>query len=220
MDWRELLELTTPRIIITVLLLCYVIFTIPVITIHSTYCKQEGVDCSSSIHRVPIYYCLNIGFHWEFQTLSMYSARHCNKTDLLWLFLIIPLLYFISLFVHTKLVESVEAWRYDSKIQLLTCGLLITTLLPGMLFGILETGLGDSLIIAYTVFPFGFFILCAEMIWYGDIVTPAAMIGILLLIGYSSHILFKKWEITHAVLYVMWVVYLVAAFFGVLLIYG
>ncbi|MBU7027179.1 MAG: hypothetical protein HXS48_09565 [Theionarchaea archaeon] len=219
MDWEELLELTIPRVIITILLLTYCIVTIPVISMHSVSCTQEGIDCTSTDYRVSIYYCLNITFHEEFHSFSMYSVRDCNKMDLFWLFIIIPLLYFISLPVHDQFMISIYVWKSGSNHEGLTFGLLTVTAVPALIFGIMEAGSPDVPLIAYTIYPFSLFYLCALMIYSGDIIIPGIMIAILAVITRTVMNLSKKWEIPHVNFYVIWVLYLVVTFLGIILMY-
>lgn len=219
MDWEELLELTTPRVIITILLFSYCIFTLPMITMHSASCQQEGIDCIFTEYRVSIYYCLKIGFYEEFHSFSLYSVRECKKMDFLWLFLIIPLVYFISLPVHDYFYRSVYAFKLGSKNEVITCGLLIATAVPALIFGIMEAGSPDVPLLAYILYPFSLFYLCALMIYLGDIIIPGIMIAILAVIIHTVVNFSKKWEISHVKLYVIWVLYLVVTFLGIILMY-
>ena len=220
MDWEEVLELTITRVIITILLLMYCIVTIPVISMHSVSCTQEGIDCASADYRVSLYYCLNINFHEEFHSFSMYSVRDCNKVDLFWLFIIIPLLYFISLPVHDQFMISMYAWKSGSKQEGLTFGLLTATTIPGFLFGIMEAGSPELPLVAYTVYPLALFYLCALMVYSGEIIVPLIMMAALAGTIYVSVSLSRKWVIPHVNLYVAWALYLLVTLLGALLMYA
>lgn len=187
--------------------------------VHAVSCKQEGVDCSSADYRVSVYYCLKIGFHEEFHTMYLYSVCDCNTRDVLWLFLVVPLLYFASLPVHTKLTDTVYAWQSGSMHELVTFSLVVVTLLPVLFFSILEAGSPESPLVAYIIFPLWLFYLCALMLYSGEILIPVIVVIILGGTAYGLVTLFKKWEITHVRPYVIWVLYLVAVFLGALL-YG
>lgn len=219
MDWRELLEPTIPRFIITILLVGYIIFTIPLITMYDTSCREEGIDCTSTQYRVSMYYCLKVRFHEEFHSSYMYSVRDCNKTDFLQLFLIVPLLYVMSLPVCDQFSKSMYAWRVGSKNEAVTLGLLVATGIPGLLFGILEAGLPENPVTAYTVYPFGLLYICVLMVYSGEIIIPGVIITILAVIAYKTVDLFKKWNIYHAHLYAMWVLYLAVTLLGIGYIY-
>lgn len=221
MDWRELLNPTIPRIIITVLLLSYCVFTIPVITVHSTYCDEHRVNCSTTEHGVSLYYCLTIDFHEELgkDWLVSYLVRDCNKLDVLWFFVIAPFIYCISLFVHKKLRKSIDLWGCGSKDGLLALVLLTVTLFPGLGYSVVEAGMGGILIDPYVTFPFGFFYMCALLLRSGRIFTPIITGVGLAVITYGARKLFKKWGILHGRAYTVWVLYLILILLGYVLVF-
>jgi hypothetical protein len=217
MDWRESLEPTIPRLVITVLLFSYCIFTIPVVNMHSTLCKEEGVDCSYMNYRVSVYYSLTIGFHEEFFTPSLYAVRDCNKNDVFWLFLFIPFLYVISQPVYGQIMMSVEAWRYGSRKELITWGLLILTLLPGLFFGVMEAGSPDLFLYGYIFFPLGLFYACVHMLSSGEMVIPVFVGIFLAVIVFGANRFFREEDMDYPRVYTFWVFYVVTSLLGVVL---
>ena len=218
MDWNDVLAPTTPRLIIFVLLVSYGFFTIPFITLHSESCREEGIGCSFSDHRVSLFYCVDIDFHTEYHTMYMYSSKECSKSDVLWLFLIIPLLYLVSFPLYEKLQDTVDAWNYGARKGLVICGLLIFTMLPALILGIMAPGSLYSPISAYTAFPLGLFYLCAHMLAAGMFIIPLGVALILAVVAYSGLAYLRMWEINHPTLYVLWMLYIVVALLGTLLV--
>lgn len=218
MDWREICEPTKPRLILTTLLLIYTIFTLPVITMHATLCTEEGTDCFSAVYSVSIYYCLKIGFHEEFHSPSLYATRDCDKTDLVWLPLILITLYLMSYPLHTIYISNADSWKYGSKRGLLTFVSLIGTLLPALIFSILEAGSAD-LLKAYTTYPLGLFFVNAYLMNEGNFIIPVMTILVLFTITVILMNLFRKWEITPLLFYIIWMLYLVVAVLGGILLH-
>lgn len=215
-DWTDYLEPTKLTVVLTVLLFCYWFFVIPFVSVHSVSCRQEGVDCSSADYYETLYYCLKIQFHEEFETMYMYSVRDCTPGDILWLILIVPLLYVASLPVYTWLIDSMYARESGSLRELLTWSLCAVTLMPALIFSIIEAGSPESPLVAYIVFPFWLLYKCAFMVYYGDVVAPAVVFIILAAAKYGFSRLFREWEIPHSNLYVIWVLYLVLILLGAL----
>ncbi|MBU7016401.1 MAG: hypothetical protein HXS44_02745 [Theionarchaea archaeon] len=216
MDWRESLEPTIPRLAITVLLVSYCIFTIPVVNMHSTLCKEEGVDCSLTDYRVSVYYCLKINFRQEFYTPSMYAVRDCDRKDLLWLFFLVPFLYLISAPLYEQIMMSVEAWRYGSRKELITWSLLILTLLPGFFFGVFESGSPDPFLYGYLFYPLGLLYTCVNMLSSGEMVFPVFAAIFLAVTVFGASRFFREEDMDYPRVYTFWVFYVVTAFLGVL----
>jgi hypothetical protein len=212
MDWEELLELTYPRLIILVLLFSYCMVTVPVVTMHHESCREKGVNCTYQDYNVSVYYCLTIQFYEEFHTMSLYSLRVCSKSDLLWLFLIIPLLYIISLPVYEQIEKSVYAWNYGSTHEGITFSLGIATLIPAFMFGIINAGSPQLPVTAYVVYPVGLFYACAHMLVSGKALSSLIILCILAVVVYQVHALFKKKKID--AIHAIWICYLVITFFG------
>lgn len=217
MDWEELLEPTLPRLIILVLLFSYCMVTLPVVTMHGESCREKGVDCTYQDYNVSVYYCLTIGFYEEFHTMSLYSLRVCSKSSLLWLFLIIPLLYIISLPVYEQVEKSVYAWKYGSMHEVFTFALVVVTLIPAFIFGIMEAGSPQLSVTAYMVYPVGLLYGCAHMVVSGDILLPIVTILVLAVVVYQLNNLFKKKRIH--LIHAVWVFYLVVTLLGALVMY-
>lgn len=219
MDWRELLNPTIPRIIITVLLLSYCVFTLPVITVHSTYCDETRVNCTTIDYGVSLYYCLTIDFHeehsqdWLIKSLS-YFIDDCNKLDVLWFLVIAPFIYCISFFIHKKLRKSIDLWRYGSKDGLLAFILFTITLFPGLGYSIVDAGMRDIFVEPYVLNPFAFFYVCALLLQSGRIFT-LIITGVGLAVStYGLRKLFTKWGTLHGRAYTVWVLYLILILLG------
>jgi hypothetical protein len=219
MDFRESLEPSIPRVTVTILLLIYCILTIPLISMQYTVCQEEGIDCFSTSYRVPGYYCLKKGFHYEFDSLLMYSVHDCNKQDFLWFLFIIPVIYYISLPICTHFFESIDSWRYGSKNHLLTFVLVTASFVPGLIFSMVEAGPPGTPVDAYVVYPLGVFYVCARLLSSGRIIIPLVVAGIVALTVYGTQFLLREWEVTHQRLYIIWMLYLVFLFMGAVLIH-
>jgi hypothetical protein len=215
MELRDVLEPSVPRLIITGLLLIYCMVTLPLLTINQTICQEEGIDCVSEVYHVSLYYCLTIGFEKEFHTPYLYSLEVCTKKGILWLLLMIPVLYGLSYFLHERWERSIDAWKFGLKPDLITFLLIIFTILPPFIFGIVNTRAATGPLAAYTLSPITFFYATAHSLISGRILLPLITLGGLILLICGTFFTWKKWEISHPAAYTVWITYLTICIMGI-----
>ncbi|MBU7032811.1 MAG: hypothetical protein HXS53_09790 [Theionarchaea archaeon] len=217
MELRDLLELSVPRLIITSLLFIYCLVTLPFLSINQTICQQEGIDCTSEVHHVPLYYCIIIGFEKEYHTPYLYSLEVCNKKGIAWFLIIIPLLYGLSYFIHERWEVSIDAWRFGSKSDLITLLVLIFTIIPPLIFGIVNHHPAIGPLTAYTYSPIAFIYAAIHSLISGRVLFPLIILGGLILLFCGIFFSLKKWEIPHPAIYTSWIIYLTICIIGLVI---
>jgi hypothetical protein len=191
--------------------------TLPVMSLNQIICQEEGIDCVSEVHRVPLYYCATIGFQKEFHTLYLYSSETCSKKGILWILLLIPLLYVLSYYLHERWETSIDAWKFGLKSDLIAFLVIIATILPSFLFGIFNTRMEATPLTAYTVSPIVFLYEITHVLISGMIIPFVIILGGLILFICGIYFICKTWEIPHPLLYTIWGSYLAICILGILM---
>jgi hypothetical protein len=89
MYWKEFLKPTPSRLVITALLAIFFVSSMPFISVHISYCDENGDNCSYQNSVTSFSGCLRIDFREEqsyrsgSRGVNRRSVRECNKLDLL-----------------------------------------------------------------------------------------------------------------------------------------
>ena len=239
MNWREFLKPTKSKLIIFILIVVFSSFAIPLFGFSNTTCKYKGVDCRYSASRAPLAVCLIYGFHEEKiidenigpEGRYRYYLNECDKSDSLWVLIMIPLIYLISSVMGLSLGKSISDWRIGSKNKLLNFILVLLTLIP-ILFLYLLIGLeivdssGEINILEVLVSPFPnlsfilFFTIFGCLTFSLPVCRPAFIVTPLIILSAIISIklfkYFKRIGIKHAWLYTIWIFLLSVLYIGLM----
>jgi hypothetical protein len=146
--------------------------------------------------------------------ILLYENCTCIELDVVWVIPALLFAFLLSSLGSASLKYSMQAYRHGSKTEILTFILVIVTVIPGMLYTIIEQKISLDV---YFFFPYNFlFVFAAFLKGYLAIfsfilaVTPVG-------VAYYLVNLLKKWEIRHVWFYFIWLFFLVIFALGVIL---
>jgi hypothetical protein len=219
MGLRQFFKPSVFSLAVTALLVVYFVCAIPVMRVNQTNCIAGTDRCNDSASKTTTLDCLRIKFHEEF-TYQVYagptfdSVRTCIELDVVWVIPALLFAFLLSSLGSASLKYSMQAYRHGSKTEILTFILVIVTVIPGMLYTIIEQKISLDV---YFFFPYNFlFVFAAFLKGYLAIfsfilaVTPVG-------VAYYLVNLLKKWEIRHVWFYFIWLFFLVIFALGVIL---
>jgi len=216
MEWRQFFGPKASVIVITLLLVAWAFCALPVMVMHHNICVEGIYDSPSHTWRTTVLECLKIGFHKEAAHVTshktvLHTIYDCKRIDLLWFFLIIPLLYLLSFPFKTQLDKTINAYRRGAKPEFLPSFLVLATILPGMLLALGGIALA---LFNYFLIPLILFIFWSR---YNSLGISIAVVAVLTVIAFVITKLLKKWEIPHSWAYTIWILYLVMFLSGSIL---
>ena len=234
------LEFSPSRVAIILLLILFFIFAVPLVRERNILCiegtdgisgvirtiwtnppmkrnPEYGENCYSRDSRITILSSLKKGFYHKYShTDSETDEKRTHTTfvmkqDFLWLFLVIPLAYFVSAPIKGA---TIDTWRSGSRVGLLNLVLVGATLLPGFIAsGFDPNVLMWSPAIVYAFPPLLLLFSFASPTFLDLIILVILLISAVMVVRVLPKVLVTRKSIIYG--YTLWIVYLVAVYLGI-----
>ena len=232
MDWPTLVKPSTSRIVITVLLLMWVISAFPLVRERHILCyggekedsilriytnppmkrtDEYGENCYYRDIRITVFTWLrnNSEYQTEYKDEEWMRTTRIMNSDILWFLLVLPLTYVVSLPLKRIFNEA----RNGSREQVLTLLLITATLIPSIVINVCQPRALFSLVSVYAFPVFLLVVLPLSRTW-GDVVILVILVLALGLVVFAL----KKFRIRNSIWYVLWVLYVITIYMGVVVV--
>ena len=233
------LEFSPSRVAIILLLILFFIFAVPLVRERNILCIEGtdgisgvirtiwtnppmkrnfeyGENCYSRDSRITILSSLKKGFYHKYSHTDSETGEKQTyttfvmKQDFLWLFLVIPLVYFVSAPIKGA---TIDTWRSSSRVGLLNLVLVGATLLPGFIAsGFDPNVLMWSPAIVYAFPPLLLFSFVSPT-FLDLIILVILLISAAVVVRGLPKVLVTRKSIIYG--YTLWIVYLVAVYLGI-----
>lgn len=245
MNWQPQLELefVPSRVAMTLLLILFFIFAIPLVrerhilcieypdedprVIHTIWTNPPmepnpdyGDNCYSRDLRITVFVGLREEFYHTYSRIDSETGQRWTQTtlvmkrDFLWLLLAIPLAYFLSAPLKSA---TIDVWRSGSRKGLLNLVLVAATMLPGLA----ASGVDPDLFVWPFLSVYGFPLLLFLSLFVFPTFLELTILVILSISAIVVALVLTKVLITQRsvmCIYILWIVYLIGVYIGVYVI--